>query len=155
MTTTEAGPLPTPPDFPIEWGDPADEQLFWFQDNLHFPLPQTPLNATLFQTSFEIGASAAISRLSMPIEGLRTTVQHGYIYLAPVPVHGDPQTMEDRFAEMQRLTMELGPTRATGLTRDLRAAGARGGGPHPLLRLRRQRDPRGRGLRPDLQTGAH
>ena len=110
MTTTEAGPLPTPPDFPIEWGDPADEQLFWFQDNLHFPLPQTPLNATLFQTSFEIGASAAISRLSMPIEGLRTTVQHGYIYLAPVPVHGDPQTMEDRFAEMQRLTMELGPT---------------------------------------------
>ena len=110
MTTTEAGPLPTPPDFPIEGGDPADEQLFWFQDNLHFPLPQTPLNATLFQTSFEIGASAAISRLSMPIEGLRTTVQHGYIYLAPVPVHGDPQTMEDRFAEMQRLTMELGPT---------------------------------------------
>ncbi len=110
MTTTEAGPLPTPPDFPIEWSDPADEQLFWFQDNLHFPLPITPLGATLFQTAFETGASAAIARLSMPIEALRATVQHGYVYLGPVPVHGDPQTLEARFAEMQRLTMELCPT---------------------------------------------
>ena len=110
MTTVETTALPIPLDFPVEWSDPADEQLFWFQDHLHFPLPQTPLNATLFQTAFEIGATAAISRLSMPISGLRTTVQNGYLYLCPVPVHGDPQTLEDRFAEMQRLTMELGPT---------------------------------------------
>ena len=110
MTETEARPIPTPPDFPITWSEPEDEQLFWFQDNMPFPVPQTPLNATLFQEAFEVGASAAIGRLSMPISGLRTTVQHGYLYLGPVPVHADPQTMEQRFAEMQRLTMELAPT---------------------------------------------
>jgi pyruvate,water dikinase len=104
-TTTQA-----PVEFPIEWGDPSDEQLFWFQDNLHFPHPQTPLNGTLFQTAFEIGASAAISKLSMPISGLRTTMQNGYLFLAPVPVHGSPEEMEARFGEMQRLTMELAPT---------------------------------------------
>ena len=108
MTATERMPLP--PDFPVAWADPADEQLFWFQDNLHFPLPQTPLNATLFQTAFAIGASRAISQLSMPIEALRITVQNGYLYLAPVPVHGDQQQLADRFAEMQRLTQELGST---------------------------------------------
>jgi pyruvate,water dikinase len=108
--TTEPTAIPAPTDFPIEWSDPADEQLFWFQDVLHFPLPQTPLNATLFQTSFEIGASAAISQLSMPIAALRTSVQNGYLYLGPVPVFDEPEAMEQRFAEMQRLTMELGPT---------------------------------------------
>ena len=80
MTSTKTTTVPEPPGFPIEWSHPGDEQLFWFQDNLHFPLPQTPLNATLFQTAFELGASAAISRLSMPIEALRTTVQNGYLY---------------------------------------------------------------------------
>ena len=101
----------TPPaGFEIQWSDPADEQLFWFQDNLHFPLPQTPLNGTLFQTAFEEGASAAIGRLSMPISGLRTTMQHGYLFLAPVPVMGTPEEMGARFEEMKRLTMELGPT---------------------------------------------
>ena len=101
---------PTAQDFPVSWDDPADAQLFWFQDNLHFPFPQTPLNATLFQTAFESGASAAIARLSMPISALRTSVQNGYVFLAPVPVHGEPEQLQQRFAEMQRITMELAPT---------------------------------------------
>ena len=109
MTSTSGAGTPSQ-DFTIRWADPADEQLFWFQDNLHFPLPQTPLNATLFQPAFETGASAAIGRLSMPILGLRTTVQNGYLYLGPVPAPGTPAEQQARFGEMQRLTMELGPT---------------------------------------------
>jgi len=108
MTTTQT--TAAAPDFAIEWNEPADEQLFWFQDNLHFPMPQTPLNGTLFQTAFEDGASAAIAKLSMPISGLRTTMQNGYLFLAPVPVHGTPEEMEARFEEMKRLTMQLGAT---------------------------------------------
>ena len=64
----------------------------------------------MFQTAFEEGASAAIGRLSMPISGLRTTMQNGYLFLGPVPVLGTPEEMEARFGEMQRLTMELAPT---------------------------------------------
>ena len=110
MTTSEGAAQPTSADFPVTWADPADEQLGWFQDNLHFPLAQTPLNATMVQTAFAEGASRAISQLSMPIEGLKTAVHNGYLYLAPIPVLGEPSAMEARFEEMKRLTMELGPT---------------------------------------------
>jgi len=102
------GEIPPPVDFPITWAAPEDEQLFWFQDNLHFPL--TPMNDTLFQPAFEVGASAAIAKLSMPISGLRTTVQNGYLYLAPVPVMGTPEEMEAHFGQMQQITMQLGAT---------------------------------------------
>ncbi len=68
------------------------------------------MNATLFQTAFAEGTSRAISKLSMPIVGLRTTVQNGYLYIGPIPVHEPPEVMEARFEEMKRLTMELGAT---------------------------------------------
>ena len=68
------------------------------------------MNATLFQPAFEVGASAAIAKLSMPISGLRTTVQNGYLYLAPVPVMGTPEEMEAHFDQMQQITMQLGAT---------------------------------------------
>ena len=77
---------------------------------VHQPYAITPLNATLIQTSFSEGASRAIARLSMPIEGIRISVHHGYVYLAPIPVHAAPAEMEARFKEMQRITMELGAT---------------------------------------------
>ena len=108
MTSTET--LPAASDFPIHWEDPADEQAFWFQDVMHSPQPFTPMTATLFQPAFSEGASRAIAKLSMPISGLRVCIQNGYLYLGPVPVMGTPEELGKRFAEMQRLVMELAPT---------------------------------------------
>lgn len=96
--------------FAPEWNHPAEAEAFWFRDILHNPAPITPLNATLFQPSFEVGASAAISKLSMPITGLNVGVHHGYVFLGPTPFMGTPEEMEARMAEMQRLTVELGST---------------------------------------------
>ncbi len=96
--------------FPIHWEDPADEQASWFQDVMHNPLPITPLTATLFQPSFAEGASRAFARLSLPVDALNVSVQNGYVYLAPNPVPGEPAELEARFAEGQRITMELAPT---------------------------------------------
>ena len=96
--------------FPIHWQDPADEQASWFADVMHNPLPVTPLNATLFQPAFSEGASRAFARLSLPVDGLRVSVQNGYVYLGPKPVIGEPAELEARFAEGQRITMELAPT---------------------------------------------
>jgi len=110
MTTTEATAPQSNPEFPIQWDDAADEQLFWFQDVMHNPMPVSPLNATLFQPAFSAGATRAIGRLSMPISGIRTSVQNGYVYLGRAPAEGSPAELEARFAEMQRLTMELAPT---------------------------------------------
>ena len=33
-------PLPTPPEFPVRWEDPADERRFWTNDRMHWPDPQ-------------------------------------------------------------------------------------------------------------------
>ena len=110
MTTDQATPVPVPEGFSVILADPTDEQMFWFQDNMHFPLAVTPANATIFQTAFAEGTSRAIARLSMPIAGLKTAVHNGYLYLGPVPVHDTPEALAQRFAEMQRLTMELGST---------------------------------------------
>ena len=97
-------------DFPIRWEHPADEEASWFADVMHNPLPITPLNATLFQPAFSEGASRAMARLSLPIEGIRTVVQNGYVYLGRSIAMGTPAELEARFAEGQRITMELAPT---------------------------------------------
>ncbi len=96
--------------FAPQWQDPAHAEAFWLRDLMHFPVPVTPLNATFLQPAFSRGASAAIGRMSMPITGLTAGVHHGYVYLNPNPFQGDETTTRARFAEMQRLTMELGAT---------------------------------------------
>jgi pyruvate,water dikinase len=110
MTTTDvAGETPVA-DFPITWSDPSQSEQSWFQDVMHNPLPVTPLSATLFQAAFHEGASRAIGRLSMPVTGIDVSVQNGYVYLGRMPAVGTPAQLEARFAEMQRITMELGAT---------------------------------------------
>ncbi|HKS91302.1 MAG TPA: PEP-utilizing enzyme, partial [Tepidiformaceae bacterium] len=96
--------------FPIRWDDPSDAERPWFQDVMHFPLPQTPLNATLFQPAFAEGSSRAIAKLSMPITGLDTQVHNGYLFLGPRMFTGTPAEVDARMAEMQQRIVELCPT---------------------------------------------
>ena len=97
-----ASSFPDIPEFAPQWSDPSDAALPWLRDVMHNPYPVSPLNATLDQPAFSEGATRAIRRLSMPIDGVRTTVHHGRVYLAAVT--------PELIAEMQRLTMELGAT---------------------------------------------
>ncbi|MEX2229377.1 MAG: PEP-utilizing enzyme [Dehalococcoidia bacterium] len=101
---------PAAAEFPVRWPRPDDGQLFWMQDAVHLPNALTPLDATMVQAAFTEGASRAISRLSMPITGIRAEVFNGYTYLAPLAATGSEDELAQRFAEMQRLTMELGAT---------------------------------------------
>lgn len=93
----------------FEWKAPAQE-LFWFQDAMHLPHALSPLDATMLQPAFTAGASNAISRLSMPITGLRADVVNGYVYLATLPAEGSRDELAARFQEMQHLTGVLGST---------------------------------------------
>ena len=34
-------------DFPVEWENPEDAELSWVWGRDHFPLPTTPLDATI------------------------------------------------------------------------------------------------------------
>jgi pyruvate,water dikinase len=96
--------------FPIRWDDPEHAKLTWFQDVMHNPLPVTPLNATLFQPAFAEGVSRSFARLMLPASGIRVSIQNGYVYLCTPPFSDDPAAMEARMGDMQRVTMEVGPT---------------------------------------------
>ena len=102
--------LADPTVFEPQWDDPDDASSPWFQDVMHNPAPITPLNATLFQPAFVAGTRLAFERLSMPVRGIRSTVHHGYVYLGAVSEPETPESLDARMAEMQRLTMVLGPT---------------------------------------------
>jgi len=99
--------LDTAAAFVPEWKDPAEAESFWFRDIMHNPSPITPLNATLLQPAFTAGATAAISKLAMPITGVTSAVHQGYVFIGPSPFVGTPEETEARTAEMQRITMEL------------------------------------------------
>ncbi|MEX0782666.1 MAG: PEP-utilizing enzyme [Dehalococcoidia bacterium] len=94
-------PLPIPADFPIAWQKPGDEQLPWFQDLMHNPMPVTPLTASIDTDAFSTGASRGLDGLFLPISRLRQMVQNNYVYLTAEPILGTPEEMEARFGQMQ------------------------------------------------------
>ena len=71
--------------FPIVWRDPADADLTWFRDAMHFPAPMTPLTAAFLRECLEPGIAAACSTLVSPLRTLRHTAFNGWVYNSPVP----------------------------------------------------------------------
>ena len=67
MTAAHPSPIPVPSNFPVRWTQPDDERMFWFQDNLHFPVAVPPSNATIFQAAFAIGTTRAQAKQSVAI----------------------------------------------------------------------------------------
>lgn len=102
-------PLPTPADFPITWKAAEHEQLTWFQDLMHNPLPITPLTASIHCEAFSTGATRGLDGLSMPIVALHEQTQNHYVYLSAEPYLGTPEEMEARFADMQAAIGALMP----------------------------------------------
>ncbi len=45
--------IPLPSDFPVTWERPADAQLLWLRQRMHFPEPMKPLDEWLLRTEFE------------------------------------------------------------------------------------------------------
>ncbi len=60
------GPIPTPPDFPVAWETPEDEQLLWSFDRMHCPDPAPPMMLA-FADSFNEGFKRAGEHYSLPI----------------------------------------------------------------------------------------
>ncbi|MGQ4807060.1 Chondramide synthase cmdD [Candidatus Entotheonellaceae bacterium PAL068K] len=51
------GPIPTPPDFPVTWDDPADAERMWFYNKTQYPAPITPLD-------FSIGVRGMVTSMN-------------------------------------------------------------------------------------------
>ena len=76
-------PIPVPPDFPVTWDHPDQEQLFWHQDRMHFPEPATPM-MDVFQQAFKEGFGRASQASHVPIR-LEFRRINTYMYNAVVP----------------------------------------------------------------------
>src|SRR5579872_3628355 len=88
-------PIPAPPFFPIEWPDPADAQLFWQHDKMHFPHPVTPMTASLFVDSFFRGVNTAAEAYEFPIR-MYPHVFNTYVFNAIVPTVHTPEEAEEQ-----------------------------------------------------------
>jgi phosphohistidine swiveling domain-containing protein len=84
------GPVPAPPNFPVVWETPADEQIFWTNDRMHWPDPVPMLLASL---DFEDGVNRAAPHYDAPIRYYARRI-NTYLYSAFVPTDGTPEEME-------------------------------------------------------------
>jgi phosphohistidine swiveling domain-containing protein len=89
---------PEATDFPITWRDPADAELTWFRDAMHFPAPVTPLTGDFLQECLEPGVAAACAEMVSPLALLRHTSFGGWVFNSPVPAV-PPERMPQRMAE--------------------------------------------------------
>ncbi len=86
--------MPVPPDFPVVWENPGDEQLFWMHDAMHFPDPLTLLDDdALIRTLERHGFTKAAEFYEMPLRPHARRI-NTYHYRAMVPVTASPEEIE-------------------------------------------------------------
>lgn len=71
---------------PFEWDDESDHDRFWFWDEVHCPVPYSPLTMTAHAPLIAEGMIQAASDLCMPFDGTDLRFFHGYLYHAPRPL---------------------------------------------------------------------
>jgi pyruvate,water dikinase len=72
--------ITVPPDFPVVWDSPDDEQLSWLHDRMHNPDPVLPLESAFWGRVYE-GFNRATEAYEMPVR-LKTRCINTYFYMA-------------------------------------------------------------------------
>ena len=93
--------LPVPPDFPVTWESEEERSLLWRWDNIHSPLPASPMLASFVDARINPGATRAgeAQRRAGRVSG---DVSNGYSYSAALP---ETPTSEQR-EQQRRATQE-------------------------------------------------
>ncbi len=97
-------PIETPPNFPVVWEHPGDEQLLWTHDRVHWPDPMPPLVFAIAGGTFGRALRAAAKVYELPIEDVLMRRINGYRYQANVPLESLPQ---EALARRQRSREKL------------------------------------------------
>ena len=97
----EPTPIPTPPDFPIEWPDPDLAALPWMQDRQHAPLPITPMTGWFQEHLFAGGFNAAAESYEAPIRAASRRINSYYfVSFHPAVPPEQMQAQEERAAAL-------------------------------------------------------
>ncbi len=91
--------LPDPPGFPVEWDSPDEPLRLWEWDNVHSPLPATPMRTSATARIMADGPARASRDLKRTGRSLSKRI-NGYSYSAGVP---DETSEYDR--EQQRVAL--------------------------------------------------
>ena len=100
-------PLPTPPDFPVEWQGPEEPLLLWQWANTHFPGPVSPLGWDLAQIAIAPGMEHGIKALGTPVREFRTRQLNTFAYMSLIP---DLDLLPTAQEKMQAVIRERGFT---------------------------------------------
>ena len=95
--TVEPREIPLPPDFPVTWENPQDQQLTWQRNPLHFPEPITPMT---FAFALHTGIDQPMEVYEMPIRFRARRINSSY-YQAVAPVVA-PEEMAAQGERAQR-----------------------------------------------------
>ena len=77
-------PIPTPPDFPVQWEHPDEARAFWTREVMHFPEQLFPLTSGLASHLISHGFAVASATYELPVK----IVYHPfntYMYSAVIP----------------------------------------------------------------------
>ncbi len=89
--------------FPVTWDDPADAELAWEWDDMHFPQALAPLAGEYVTRGIAGGMNYRCERTGFPYR-MRCRIIHGYAYFATrwlIPEHDIPSARE-RIKENRR-----------------------------------------------------
>lgn len=112
MSNTVAAPhtgavrIVAPPQFPVTWEDPEDEQLTWLHDRMHNPDPVLPLENAFWSRVYE-AFNRATETYEMPVR-LKTRCINTYFYMAVKAAVGPEQMDAQRERADQRLDAAMG-----------------------------------------------
>ena len=92
--------LPIPDDFPVTWDSEEEASSLWRWDDIHSPLPASPMSVSISEESMGRGSSKGAQELKRPGRGPRKRI-NGYSYSANAP-----DTLSAAEREAQRLATE-------------------------------------------------
>ena len=110
MNTDVARPgaeIPIPQEFPVTWEDERDRTLLWRWDDIHSPLPASPMTVSIWAESIAHGSAKAAQRLHRTGRSLRRRI-NGYSYSADLP---DESTADERAAQQAAMEHAVATTR--------------------------------------------
>ena len=90
------GVITPPPDFPVHWDRPGDEQYYWTRDREHNPDPITPMFSSVAALTASAGRRPTVAEYDESLLARVDCTQNTYDYTRVVVFQGPPEEMEKR-----------------------------------------------------------
>jgi pyruvate,water dikinase len=104
-----AGRIALPDNFPISWRDPAQEEIFWFWDQMHHPHAVTPYTSSVEGPAFSGGTGRVAQVLHMPIKAFNAETFNYYFYFGNEPIIESAEEAAEREKRMEAEMMARAP----------------------------------------------